>query len=107
MGNGYLRYQQNQAHELENQGWKDSRDSIMYKDGTLAQPPIAVCEAQGYLYAARRELSHIAYMLGHKQTAKELINGAESLKERFNRDFWMDTDKFICLLLTVIIEKQM
>lgn len=98
-GNGYLRYQSYKAHELENQGWKDSNDSIMYKNGTLAEPPIAVCEAQGYLYAARRELSQIAFMLGHKQTAKELSNGANSLKERFNRDFWMEPDKFICLAL--------
>lgn len=98
-GGGYIRYQQSQPHELENQGWKDSRDSIMYRDGTLAQPPLAVCEAQAYLYTARRELSHIASLLGHKQMSRELINGAEDLKERFNRDFWMESDKFIALAL--------
>ena len=98
-GNGYLRYKQKNPHELENQGWKDSRDSIMYRDGTLAQPPIAVCEAQGYLYAAQRDLSQIASMLGHKQMAKDLINSATVFKDRFNRDFWMEADRFICLAL--------
>jgi len=98
-GNGYLRYQQVDKHELENQGWKDSSDSIMYADGKLAKPPIAVCEAQAYLYAAYREVAKVAVLLGHKTMAKQLEAAADSLKARFRRDFWMESQKYICLAL--------
>jgi glycogen debranching enzyme len=39
---------------LVNQGWKDSQDAIFHADGSLAQGPIALCEVQGYVYAAKR-----------------------------------------------------
>ena len=35
-----------------NQGWKDSWDAIRFADGELADAPIALCEVQGYVYAA-------------------------------------------------------
>ena len=40
------------ARGLANQGWKDSGDSRAVRDGALAEPPIALCEVQGYAYEA-------------------------------------------------------
>jgi glycogen debranching enzyme len=98
-GNGYLRYHAVGKHGLENQGWKDSSDSIMYSDGSLATPPIAVCEAQSYLYASYQEVAKIATLLGHTNMTKQLEAAAESLKARFRRDFWMESEKYVCLAL--------
>ncbi|MBY0359357.1 MAG: hypothetical protein K2W82_15250 [Candidatus Obscuribacterales bacterium] len=98
-GNGYLRYQATQPHQLENQGWKDSGDSIMYADGRLAEAPIAVCEAQAYHYAARNELAGVAALLGHKAMARKLLEEAFQIKNRFEKDFWLVNDNYVALAL--------
>ena len=51
-GDGYVEYARTSDRGLQNQGWKDSWDSMRFMDGRLAQPPIALCEVQGYVYAA-------------------------------------------------------
>ena len=54
MGNGYIWYQRrNEETGLENQCWKDSWDSISYRDGRLPGFPRATCELQGYAYDAK------------------------------------------------------
>ncbi|MEO3845575.1 MULTISPECIES: hypothetical protein [unclassified Streptomyces] len=51
---GFLEHVDTTGAGLANQGWKDSRDGIQYHDGRLAEPPIALCEVQGYAYEAAR-----------------------------------------------------
>ena len=51
---------------LANQGWKDSHDAIFHADGALAQGPIALCEVQGYVYAAKRLAARAACRLGKR-----------------------------------------
>jgi glycogen debranching enzyme len=51
-GDGFLEYIDESGQGLANQGWKDSSDSVQWPDGTLATAPIALCEVQGYAYAA-------------------------------------------------------
>jgi glycogen debranching enzyme len=72
------------------QGWKDSNDSIFHADGTLAQPPIALCEVQGYVYAARRAAAHLAAVLGRAEQAAALRASAQALQEQFERAFWCE-----------------
>ncbi len=97
-GCGYL-YYKSCPNGLKNQGWKDSDDSIVHFDGTLAEEPIAVAEAQAYLYAARRDLSNIADNIGQAPMARKLRTDAEALKEMFQNDFWMSTERYVCLAL--------
>lgn len=97
-GNGYLRYIPS-PQGLVNHGWKDSDDSIMYGDGTLAEAPIAMAEAQSYLYRARLELSEVAEIMGHSGMAERLRSDAQLLRTMFQRDFWMPEDNFVCLAL--------
>jgi glycogen debranching enzyme len=89
-GDGYVEYQRTTDHGLQNQGWKDSSDSTRFADGRLAQPPIALCEVQGYVYAALIARSHIATELGDDELASRLRARAGDLKTAFNRDFWLD-----------------
>ncbi len=62
---GFVSYFRQTEEGLANQGWKDSFDSIMHADGTLAVGPIALCEVQGYVYAARQAAAAIARRLDH------------------------------------------
>src|SRR5665648_921365 len=51
-GDGFLEYADTTGRGLANQGWKDSGDSVQWRDGTLAVGPIALCEVQGYAHEA-------------------------------------------------------
>jgi glycogen debranching enzyme len=88
-GDGYLEYARDAEVGLENQGWKDSHDSVRFRDGSLAPPPIALCEVQGYAYAARLGIADVFDALGEPERAGRLRAEAAGLKERFNRDFWL------------------
>lgn len=96
---GYCTYKRVSEQGLENQGWKDSGDSVMHLDGRLAAPPIALCEAQGYMYQARLEIGCIADILGYRKFAKEQRQKASDLKEMFMRDFWMPDRNYLALAL--------
>ena len=59
-GDGFVEYERRTDRGLENQSWKDSWDSQRFHDGALAQPPIAPCEVQGYVYDAKRRIAELA-----------------------------------------------
>ena len=89
-GDGYVEYLRMSDHGLVNQGWKDSTDAIRYFDGTVATAPLALCEVQGYVYAAYRARSAIARHLGNADDQRRWRRKATHLKERFNQDFWLE-----------------
>ncbi|HSU51316.1 MAG TPA: amylo-alpha-1,6-glucosidase [Segetibacter sp.] len=89
-GDGFVEYKNNSEKGLTNQGWKDSYDSVMYADGELCEGPIALCEVQGYVYAAKKHVSVMAKALGEEKYANELEAAANALKEKFNKSFWDD-----------------
>ncbi|HZB22817.1 MAG TPA: glycogen debranching N-terminal domain-containing protein [Gaiellaceae bacterium] len=90
-GDGYVEYKRrNEETGLENQCWKDSWDSMLFADGTIAEGPIAVCEIQGYVYDAKRRAARLAREIwGDEELAARLDAEAEHLRTRFNIDFWL------------------
>ncbi len=98
-GDGYIEYIRRGAHGLQNQGWKDSWDSIRFSDGRLAEPPIALCEVQGYAYAARLGMAELAELLDDNDLANSERLKAKKLRERFNLDFWMNARSTYALAL--------
>ena len=88
-GDGYITYEKSSPRGLTNQGWKDSWDGIRYHDGQVAEAPIALCEVQGYAYAAYRARAEIAQRLDQPGIVARCTAKADRLKERFNHDFWM------------------
>jgi glycogen debranching enzyme len=96
---GYLEYQKASKNGLSNQGWKDSGDAITNEDGRLAQPPISLVEVQGYVYLAKISLADLYELAGESRRATELRQQAESLRSRFNRDFWIEDRQFYALAL--------
>ena len=91
---GYVEYNPQSKRWAVNQGWKDSRDSSVHQDGSLAIPPIALVEVQGYVYKAKKGMAEIFSYLGEKDTAGKLEKEAQELKVKFNRDFWMGDRKY-------------
>jgi len=99
-GDGYVEYERRQESGLENQCWKDSWDSIRYADGTVAKGPIATCEIQGYVYDAKVRIARLARdVWDDSGLADRLAREAAELKERFNRDFWLDERGYYALAL--------
>jgi glycogen debranching enzyme len=88
-GNGYITYRRSSLSGLANQGWKDSWDGIRYSDGRVAESPIALCEVQGYAYAAYLARAHFAQEDGDVETCRGWYERAHALREAFNRDFWL------------------
>ncbi len=100
-GNGYVSYQRrNTASGLENQCWKDSWDSISYRNGDLPGFPRATCELQGYAYDAKVRGARLARQVW-KDTAlaNRLEKEAADLKRRFNRDFWVEDGQYFAIAL--------
>lgn len=87
-GDGFLEYRNKADDGLTNQGWKDSHDAISYLNGQLARAPIALCEVQGYAYAAYKSAAVIARELGKNDLAGNLKKQASTLRARFNEAFW-------------------
>jgi glycogen debranching enzyme len=89
-GDGFVEYARLSPTGLVQQGWKDSFDSIVHSDGSLAEPPIALSEVQAYVYAARRSAARLASVLGRPERAEELERRAESLRLQFEERFWSE-----------------
>jgi len=101
-GDGYIEYRKRSDSDkaLDNHCWKDSSDSIRFADGRRAEPPIAVCEHQGYAYDARLRTARLLREVWEDdEEAQRLEHEAAQLKERFNRDFWSTSRRHYVLAL--------
>jgi len=99
-GDGYIEYSGKTDQETPvNQGWKDSEDGIVREDGSFPEPPISLVEVQGYAYLAKTAIADLYRRAGEQTTGARLIREAEELRDRFNRDFWMQDKGCYCLAL--------
>jgi glycogen debranching enzyme len=87
---GFVEYQQRSSRGLVQQGWKDSNDSVFHADGSMAEAPIALCEVQGYVYAAKRSAALIARAFQEVEFAQRLEAQAEALRDKFDTAFWCE-----------------
>lgn len=92
-GDGFVEYLRRDPGGLEHQGWKDSWDGIRHADGSVATPPIALCEVQAYWYAALRGRAELASAHGESDAmARSYEHAAARFGERFDEVFWSDDD---------------
>ena len=87
-GDGFVEYSRRSKGGLVHQGWKDSQDAVFHADGSSAEGPIALCEVQGYVFAAKRRAAELALALGHTEQARRLLKEADKLRTQFERSFW-------------------
>ncbi len=93
-GDGLLEYIDRSGHGLANQGWKDSGDSVQWRDGSLADGPIALCEVQAYAYEAAMGGAALLEAFD-RPGAEEWRAWAERLRTAFHAAFWI-TDAERC-----------
>jgi glycogen debranching enzyme len=89
-GDGFVEYTRRSKLGLIHQGWKDSHDAVFHADGTSAEGPIALCEVQGYVYAAKLAAAGLAELFGDDARARDLSKQAKTLLQRFEESFWCD-----------------
>lgn len=89
-GDGFVEYEASRHGGLTQQGWKDSADSVFHADGRSAEGPIALCEVQGYVFAAKRGAARLARLLEKPEMAARLEREADTLQQRFDTAFWRD-----------------
>ena len=89
-GDGFVEYDRRSPTGLTQQGWKDSYDSVFHADGRLAEGPIALCEVQGYVYAAKVGMAKLARVVGSSSLAERLEREARELQEHFEESFWCE-----------------
>lgn len=98
-GDGFYEYRSRSPFGPRNQAWKDSYDAMVYEDGELVEPPIATCEEQAFVYAAKLHLSETVWWLGEHDLARRLYHEASELKKRFHDAFWLDDEGIYAMAL--------
>ena len=98
-GDGFIEYRRATDRGLINQGWKDSFDGINFASGNLAEPPIALAEVQGYVYAAFLARAHFAREAGDAEVARHWADRATAMKRRFNEAFWLADRGYFAIAL--------
>lgn len=98
-GDLFVEYHQESSKGIANQGWKDSGDSIVHRDGEYAKTPIALSEVQGYVYQAKMGLAEIYENIGNQEKSSALKEQANRLKEKFEKEFWMDDVNYYAIAL--------
>lgn len=98
-GDGFVEYSRRSKGGLTHQGWKDSQDAVFHADGRPAEGPIALCEVQGYVFAAKRRAARLALVLGRTEQAKQLLKEADRLQTQFERNFWCNDLSLYALAL--------
>jgi glycogen debranching enzyme len=90
-GDGFVEFHKRSERGLDVQSWKDSHDSQRFHDGTIAKPPIAPCEVQGYVYDAKRRIAELAREVWRdRELATRLDAEADELQRKFDEAFWCD-----------------
>ncbi len=97
--NGFASYVKKSEEGLVNQAWKDSWDSYMHRDGTLAESPIASVEVQGYFYSAMVKMARLAVHMRENSLSARLVAEAAAFKQRFHKAFWCEDIGFYALAL--------
>jgi len=98
-GDGFVEYLRRSKRGLTNQGWKDSWDANMHRDGSVARPPIALVEVQGYVYDAKYRMASLLRSFGDTHRADKLKKDASELAKRFEKAYWMPQYGFYSMAL--------
>jgi glycogen debranching enzyme len=98
-GDGFVEYRSRSSRGLRNQGWKDSWNSVVHDDGTLAEPPIALAEVQAYVYLAKVRMAQLYGAIGDVERAVRLREEAAVLRKRFDDAFWVEDERYYAMAL--------
>lgn len=95
----FVEYHQESSKGIANQGWKDSGDSIVHRNGEYAKTPIALSEVQGYVFQAKMGIADLYEALGRNEESSRLREEARRLKNKFDEAFWMEEHQYYAIAL--------
>jgi len=99
-GHGYVTYSGlAEGRQPVNQSWRDSGTGVLRADGSYPVPLLAWVEVQGYAFQAMSLVAGLLRRAGEDTPADALDAGADELRARFARDFWMEDEGCFCLAL--------
>jgi glycogen debranching enzyme len=88
-GDGLQEYKTRSEQGYYNQGWKDSDDAIVDRDGVISELPIALCEHQGLVVAVKRAWADVLERVyDERDEAARLCSEADRLAEAIETRFW-------------------
>jgi len=92
---------QSVPHEagIENQGWKDSADSVVRPDGTVVREATTLVEVQGYVHQALCGLADLEDAVGESRRSAALREEADSFAQRFREHFEVGGNVHIAMAL--------
>ena len=96
-GDGFVEYSRRSKGGLIHQGWKDSQDAVFHADGSSAEGPIALCEVQGYVFAAKRRAAQLALALGHTEQASRFLKEADNAPYSVRATLLVQRPLVLCL----------
>jgi glycogen debranching enzyme len=96
---GFYAYRTRSKQGLDNQTWKDSHDGVPDEHGRTVPQPVASCEEQATVFAAKVAFAEVLWAFGHKAEARRLHREALALRTRFNDAYWMDGAGFFAMAL--------
>jgi glycogen debranching enzyme len=89
-GDGFVEYKRRARRGITHQIWKDSGVSMVFRDGSLAEPPVAAAEVQGYVFDAKLRAAELARAVwADDELASRLEREAYELQQRFDDAFWV------------------
>jgi len=92
-GDGLQEYATRSSRGYYNQGWKDAEDAVLDSSGVKAPLPIALCEHQGYVVAAKRAWADVLESaLADDRSAQRLRAEADRLAEMIEERFWWEAE---------------
>lgn len=92
-GDGLQEYATRSRHGYYNQGWKDAEDAVLDAKGEKSPLPIALCEHQGYVVAAKRAWAEVVESLfADDRGAARLRQEADRLAELIEERFWWEAE---------------
>lgn len=95
----FSEYERKSPKGLFNQGWKDSGDANIFSDGSIAQPPLALIEVQGYVFDAFTRLASLTELVGTEEESRDLRERAERLRVAIDRHFWRTDMNYYAMAL--------
>lgn len=98
-GDGFIEYRRESERGLLNQGWKDSWDGVVDRDGNIPPAPIALVEVQAYYYLALVRAASLLRVLKNEREAQKLESRASRLREQFLKKFWLEDEKYTAFAL--------
>ncbi|HZR64820.1 MAG TPA: glycogen debranching N-terminal domain-containing protein [Terriglobales bacterium] len=96
---GFYKYKTRSTQGMKNQGWKDSRDAIVYPDGSQVEDPLGTCEMQAFAYVAKLQFSELLWWMGEGAQARTLHREANELKEKFNQRFLVEDEGYLAMAI--------